>query len=125
MEACSIPEAPRDGPTDLIIDNVMANHALMGQTLALALACDQSRVFYMTFSNRASGLRTAGSTDTHHTLTHEEPRDPELGYQPKGTAFVLKTMDAWTDFVETLDSVPEGDGTTIRLLASLHTDTNL
>ena len=125
LEACSIPTAPKDGPTDLIIENVMANHALMGQILALALACDQTRVFNMTFSNRASGLRTAGSTDTHHTLTHEEPRDVELGYQPRATFFVQKGMQAWAQFVSTLDAVPEGDGTLLdNCLVMAHSETS-
>ncbi|MDX1732894.1 MAG: DUF1552 domain-containing protein, partial [Halioglobus sp.] len=111
MEACAIPAAPQDAPLNKEIDNVMANHALMSEVLALALACDQTRVFNMLFSDRASGLRMPGTADTHHTLTHEEPRDPELGYQPKATFFVQKSMEAWAQFVQTLDAVPEGDGT--------------
>ena len=111
LAACSIPAAPVDLPLDTEIDHVMANHALMARTLALALACDQTRVFNMQFSDRASSLRMPGSTDTHHTLTHEEPRDPQLGYQPKATVFVQKSMEAWTQFVQTLNAVPEGDGT--------------
>jgi hypothetical protein len=111
LEACSIPQAPVDATRDKEIDNVIANHALMTDVLALALACDQTRVFNMLFSDRASGLRMPGSPDTHHTLTHEEPRDPELGYQPRATFFVQKSMEAWAQFVQALDAVPEGDGT--------------
>jgi Protein of unknown function (DUF1552) len=110
LEACSIPQSPVDSPLNKEIDNVMANHALMTDVLALALACDQTRVFNMVFSDRASGLRMPGTPDTHHTLTHEEPRDPELGYQPKATFFVQKSMEAWAHFVKTIDAVPEGDG---------------
>ena len=103
----------------------MANHALMAQTLALALACDQTRVFNMVFSNRASSLRRPGSSDTHHTLTHEEPRDPNLGYQPKATYFVLKSMEAWANLVETLAAVPEGDGTLLdNCLVMAHSETS-
>ena len=125
LEACSIPRAPVDLPHDTEIENVMANHGLMAQTLALALACDQTRVFNMQFSDRASSLRMPGSTDTHHTLTHEEPRDAELGYQPNATAFVLKGMEAWTQFVQTLDAVPEGDGTLLdNCLVMAHSETS-
>jgi len=125
LEACSIPGAPVDLPLDSEIDNVMANHALMSQTLALALACDQTRVFNMQFSDRASSLRMPGSTDTHHTLTHEEPRDPTLGYQPKATVFVQKSMEAWTQFVQTLDAVPEGNGTLLdNCLVMAHSETS-
>jgi hypothetical protein len=125
LEACRIPDAPVDYSLDTEIDNVMANHALMAQTLALALACDQTRVFNMQFSDRASSLRMPGSTDTHHTLTHEEPRDPELGYQPKATVFVQKSMEAWTVFAQTLHAVPEGDGTLLdNCLVMAHSETS-
>ncbi len=125
LDACTIPEPPAEGPIDTEIDHVMSNHALMAQTLALALACDQTRVFNMLFSNRASALRTPGSPDSHHTLTHEEPRDAELGYQPKATFFVLKSMEAWATFVETLNDVPEGDGTLLdNCLVMAHSETS-
>jgi hypothetical protein len=125
LVACKIPNAPTDLPRDSEIDHVMANHALMSQTLALALACDQTRVFNMQFSDRASSLRMPGSPDTHHTLTHEEPRDKALGYQPKATVFVLKSMEAWTSFVQALDGVPEGDGTLLdNCLVIAHSETS-
>ena len=125
LEACRIPDAPVDLSLDTEIDNVMGNHALMAQVLALALACDQTRVFNMQFSDRASSLRMPGTTDTHHTLTHEEPRDAELGYQPKATVFVQKSMEAWTKFVETLHAVPEGDGSLLdNCLVMAHSETS-
>ena len=111
LEACAIPGAPVDAPLNTEVENVAANHQLMAQTLALALACNQTRVFNMLFSDRASGLRMPGSPDTHHTLTHEEPRDAALGYQPRATQFVMQSMEAWATFVTTLDAIPEGDGT--------------
>ena len=124
LEACAVPEPPVEGTVDTEIEHVMSNHSLMAQTLALALACDQTRVFNVLFSNRASRLRLPGSSDTHHTLTHEEPRDHELGYQPKATFFVLKSMEAWAHFVETLDAVPEGDGTLLdNCLVMAHSET--
>ena len=125
LAACSTPTAPQDAPLDTEIDNVMANHRLMTSVLALALACDQTRVFNMQFSDRASSLRMPGTPDTHHTLTHEEPRDPQLGYQPQATFFVLKTMEAWTGFVQALDAVPEGDGTLLdNCLVMAHSETS-
>jgi hypothetical protein len=125
LEACRIPGAPKDAPLDSEIDNVIANHELMTQTLALALACDQTRVFNMQFSDRASSLRMPGSPDTHHTLTHEEPRDPELGYQPKASFFVTKSMESWASFVQALDAVPEGAGTLLdNCLVMAHSETS-
>jgi len=124
LEACTVPAGPAGTPVDTEIEHVMTNHALMAEILALTLACDQTRVFNVTFSNRASGLRTPGSADNHHTLTHEEPRDPVLGYQPKATFFVLKSMEAWATFVETLDAVPEGDGSLLdNCLVMAHSET--
>lgn len=111
LEACSVPEAPKATEESLDVDVVDENHGLMAEVLALALACDQTRVFNMVYSNGASGLHMKGSKDSHHTLTHEEPRDLELGYQPKATAFVKRSMNAWTRFVQTLAKVREGDGT--------------
>lgn len=125
LAACRIPDSPTQIPIDSEVDHVVANHALMAETLALALACDQTRVFNMTFSNRASGLRMPGSADTHHTLTHEEARDKTLGYQPRATAFVLRTMQAWTSFVKTLDAVPEGSGSLLdNCLVMAHSETS-
>ena len=125
LAACKIPDPPAQVPIDSEVDHVVANHALMAETLALALACDQTRVFNMTFSNRASGLRMPGSADTHHTLTHEEARDKTLGYQPRATAFVLRTMQAWTSFVKTLDAVPEGSGSLLdNCLVMAHSETS-
>ena len=111
LEACSVPDAPEERSVSLEVGNVVESHRLFAQLLALALACDQTRVFNMVFSNRASSLHKPGSSDTHHTLTHEESRDPELGYQKEATEFVLISMEAFKTFVETLASVPEGEGT--------------
>lgn len=125
LEACSVPGAPAETPESLDVDDVTKNHQLMADTLALALACDQTRVFNVVFSNGASSLHQKGSKDTHHTLTHEEPRDTELGYQPKATMFVQRSMDAWASFVQTLAAVPEGDGTLLdNCLVMAHSETS-
>lgn len=125
LEACSVPEAPEEGRVSLDVEDVTQNHELMAKTLALALACDQTRVFNMLYSNGASSLHKRGSSDSHHTLTHEEPRDGDLGYQPKATEFVKHSMEAWTTFVETLKSVPEGDGTLLdNCLVMAHSETS-
>lgn len=125
LEACRPPDAPEDGPVSQDVEHVTRNHELMAQTLALALACDQTRVFNVVFSAGASRLHTAGSADTHHTLTHEEARDEALGYQPRATAFVMRSMEAWARFVEILGSVREGDGTLLDHSVTLcHSETS-
>jgi hypothetical protein len=98
----------------------------MAQTLAFALACDQTRVFSMMFSYRISGLRQPGSNSEHHQLTHDEAIDPSLGYQPEATEFVFDSMTAWTDFIEILAGVPEGEGTLLdNCLVLGHSDVSL
>ena len=43
----------------------------------------------------------------------------------KATFFVMKTMEAWTSFVKTLDAVPEGDGTLLdNCLVLAHSETS-
>jgi hypothetical protein len=125
LEACQVPGQPEENPVSQDVHHVIRNHELMAQGLALALACDQTRVFNMIFSAGASGLHMPGSSDTHHTLTHEEAKDEELGYQPQSTQFVTHSMEAWATFVGTLASVREGDGTLLDQCAVMaHSETS-
>ena len=57
----------------------MANHKLMAEILAMALACNQTKIFNVVFSDSASNLRMPGEQMIHHLMTHEEPVDKELG----------------------------------------------
>jgi hypothetical protein len=111
LESCE--KAPAPGPDDLgtEVGQATATNQAMAQLLSFALACDQTRVFSMMFSDRISGLRQAGSSAQHHQLTHDEAIDAELGYQPESTEFVYVSMEAWADFIERLAAIPEGDGT--------------
>src|SRR5690606_811668 len=52
-----------------------------------------------------------GYEKTHHTETHEELADTELGYQPVVSWYTRQAMSAWAYFVEQLANFPEGDGT--------------
>lgn len=125
MLACAPPgAAPEEKPVNADIENVMVNHKLMADLLVMALACDGTRVFNMNFNNGASSLTRIGSTITHHQLTHEEPLDNRLGYQPKATYFVNKIMEAWTYFASALDAVKEGDRTLLdNCLVFAHSET--
>lgn len=123
LEACRVPEAPVDSTPTFDVSTVVENHRLMAQVLALALACDQTRVFNMLFSAPASMLHKPGSHRGHHALTHDEPFDKELGYQVQATEFVMISMEAWATFVETLRSIQEGDGTLLdNCLVLAHSD---
>lgn len=110
-EACILPKEPRAmqlGPT---WDQAAKAHELLGQLLVMALACNQTRVFNMALSMAGSNLRRAGDPVSFHELTHEEPVDEKLGYQPKATFFIERTMETFASMLKMLDGVKEGDGT--------------
>jgi hypothetical protein len=111
LEACSVPSQPGVTKTGTQIDDAIANHKLLAQLLGHALACNQTKVFNMVFADAGSSLRKAGSTVTHHQLTHEEPIDEKTGCQPEATFFVERIVEGLQTMLVTLDSVKEGDGT--------------
>jgi hypothetical protein len=124
MQGCVIPRRPPEREINAEIENVVTNHQLMTDMLVMAMACDNTRVFNMNFNNGASSLTRIGSTITHHQLTHEEPLDNRLGYQPHVTFFVDKIMEAWAYFVGAMDAIKEGDGTLLdNSLVFAHSET--
>ena len=126
VENFVIPNAPPATTIDSEVENVMENHRLMADLLARALQCNQTRVFNMLFSDTASNLRRPGSSSTHHTLTHEEPVDPELGFQREVAWFAEKSMVACGEFLDALSAIPEGDGTLLdNCLVLAHSDCSI
>ncbi len=124
-EACVMPGRPDEGEANYDVANVHRNHEVMARLLALALACDQTRSFNVLFSNSASNLHRSGEASSHHLFTHEEFTDPDLGYQVETSKFVVENMKGWATFVETLASIPEGDGTLLdNTLVMAHSDTS-
>ncbi len=111
LESCERPPSPAEESLGTEVQQSMSTNRLMADVLSFALACDQTRVFSMMFSDRISALRQEGSSSQHHQLTHDEAIDAELGYQPEATEFIYVSMNAWADFVERLAAIPEGDGT--------------
>ena len=50
----------------------------MGQLLAHALLCDQTRSARIMFTDSSPGLRVAGDATTYHTYSHQEaPSGPQ------------------------------------------------
>ncbi len=126
VEHFEMPAAPPETVVDSEMENVMENHKLMAGLLARALQCNQTKVFNVLFSDTASNLRRPGSSSTHHTLTHEEPVDPELGHQREVAWFAEKSMLAWKDFLDAVDAIPEGDGTLLdNCLVLAHSDCSI
>jgi hypothetical protein len=93
--------------------------------MALALACGQTRVFNIVYSQSLSSLHKEGEAATHHTLTHEEPVDATAGYQLESSWFSKHSMEALANFIEIFSSVREGDGTLLdNSLVFASSDTN-
>jgi hypothetical protein len=100
----------RDG---VDVELVAHRHKLMSELMAMGIACNQTRVFNLTYSDGINGLSRQGLDKPHHAITHEEAADPVLGYQPNNAFFIRKAMESWAYFVKALASVPEGAGTVL------------
>lgn len=124
-DACRIQAKPADGPIGTDVELVVANHKAMSALLAMALACNQTKVFNLLYSWSQSMLRKTGDSATHHVLSHEEPVDDRLGFQPETAWFNIRSMEALADFIGALQSIREGDGTLLdNMLVFAHSDTN-
>jgi hypothetical protein len=126
VENFTKPDAPKETPMDSEVSNVMVTHKLMAGLLAKALQCNQTKVVNVLLSDTTSNLRRAGSSTTHHTLTHEEPVNPALGYQEQVGWFAAQSMVAYKDFLDALAGIPEGDGTLLdNCLIFAHSDCSI
>jgi hypothetical protein len=106
LESCSLPESPLPDYPDLDgRPQVSARSRAMCDLLAMALACDQTRVFGHWFSDPVSDLLYDGATAGHHSLTHNEGGD-----QPEVNDITTQIMEEFAYLVAKLDSIPEGDG---------------
>lgn len=104
-------EAPVNPMMDKSADAVKLRHQMMTELMVMAVACDQTRVFNMTYSAAFSSIIKPGYPKPHHTCTHEEPVDEAVGYQHHASWFTRRAMESWADFVAAFKQVPEGDGT--------------
>jgi hypothetical protein len=125
--SCKAPgNAPKEMPVGIDVELVSARHRAMTDLLVMALACNQTKVFNMVYSDSASSLSRKGLDKVHHIVTHEEVIDPEKGYQIEACRFVGDAFKDWAYFVEKLASIPEGDGTLLdHSLVYAHTDCQL
>jgi hypothetical protein len=111
LEACVLPQEPGAIPLGPTWEVAGKTHDVLAELLVMALACNQTRVFNMALSNAAANLRRADSAVAFHELTHEEPVDEKLGYQPKSTFFMEQSMKTLASLLEKMAAVKEGDGT--------------
>jgi hypothetical protein len=114
-EACQVPEKPqvlsKDQTSVRELDVVVETHEVMSKLLAMAVACNQTKVFNMVFTDHLGNVRRAGEAYTHHLLTHEEAYDEKLGHQPVVFEFGKANMRGLAAFLDTMSSFKEGSGT--------------
>jgi hypothetical protein len=123
LPACSRPPQVTSENIGTLVEQTETLNRQFAQLLAHALACGQTQVFNVTMGSSFSPLRRAGSTSGYHQLTHEEPIDPTLGYQVQCKWLGERHMEFLRDFVQTLDSIREADGTLLdRTIVFAFTD---
>ncbi len=111
LKACAMPTKPAlDYPNINGRPQLFEKNSVMAETIAMALACDQTRVFSNTFTRPVNNRLFPGATQGHHQLTHNEPGD-----QPEVNKITIQCVQAYADLVTALANVEEGDG---RLLDS-------
>ncbi len=99
---------------------------MLTDLLVMAVACDQTRVVNMAYSQAFASTIKAGYEKPHHTATHEEPVDNGVGYQPVSSWFTRRALEEWAYFVEAFTRVKEGDGTLLdNMLIYASTDSGL
>ena len=107
LEACARPDtAPEASYPD--IDGraqYQARSRVMTDLLAMALACDQTRVFAHFLCEPVSNVLYPDATDGHHNLTHDEALP-----QDEVSAITVLLMEELAYMLEKFSSVDEGDG---------------
>ncbi|HEU0176976.1 MAG TPA: DUF1552 domain-containing protein [Blastocatellia bacterium] len=111
--ACTPPAAPKETPRSASVDAVRANTKTMAKLLAMGLACNQTRVFNFVHTAGTSETYIAGQSKIYHQITHDEPIDAKLGYQPETSKLASLVMEALGDFLVELDAIKEGEGTVL------------
>jgi len=111
IEACRPGDGPADLPQGKDTELMAARHRMMTELMVMAVACDQTRVFNMSYTAQGTDTLKSGYEKPHHTCTHEEPEDPVLGYQPTASWFVRRSMESWAGFINAFTKIKEGDGT--------------
>ncbi len=110
LAACRRPDAPPETYADIEGRPQMSaiSHA-MSDLMAMALACDQTRVFFNMYSQSVNNTLFPAAPAGHHQLTHDEPGD-----QPQVDAIVRLIMADLAYFLTALRNVQEGDGNVLR-----------
>ncbi|MCB9663846.1 MAG: DUF1552 domain-containing protein [Alphaproteobacteria bacterium] len=103
-ESCARPASPLS--REQLAEDPFEVHAVMARLVAMAFACDQTRVASHCFIRPVGNYQFPGTTEGHHQLTHNEPGD-----QPMVHANTVKQIEALATFCTALDEVAEGSET--------------
>jgi hypothetical protein len=107
LAACRRPSVPPESIPDVGgRPDMSARSRLMGELVAMALACDITRVFSHLYSEPVNNVLYPNARAGHHQLTHDEP-----GEQPQVFAILQGIMADLATFLEGLRRIPEGDET--------------
>jgi hypothetical protein len=107
LEACSRPDEPEGAYPDLAgRPQLAARNKAMAELLAMAFACDQTRVFAHFVNEPVQDTLFPDAEAGHHSLTHDEP-----GAQPQVDAITTFCVGLFADLVDSVRAIPEGGGT--------------
>ena len=130
FDACMVPEAP---PEELPDDErgrtpVGLRSELHAELLAMAMACDQTRVVSHMLSRPVGdvvfpidGLEVEGVLKGHHDLTHNEADEPGRETMWRVNEIVQYITEQLAIFVDKFRAIEEGDGTLLDSMALLAT----
>lgn len=110
-ESCVVPKAPAQEMRSGQIEIVNNNNRQMAQLMAMALACNQTKIFNVVHTSATSEAYLPGDTAIYHLHTHDEPVDAKLGYQPISSKLAELAFRGYGEFLTALDGIKEGDGT--------------
>ncbi len=115
LAACVQPAAPLASYPD--IDGrpqISARSRAMCDLLAMAFACDQTRVAAHYLTQPVADILFPDATKGHHSLTHDEGGD-----QPQCNAITLQCVAEFGYWLDALRAIPEGDETLLDHCAAL------
>lgn len=115
--ACVDPGSPETDYPDIAgRPQIGARNRAMADLLAMAFACDQTRIFGHYLTRPVGDVLFPGATKGHHSLTHDEGGD-----QPECNAITTACIGHFAELLDALDAIPEGDGTLLDHCAILCT----
>ena len=117
LVACQFPAEPLAEYPDIEgRPQLHEKNEAFAQIVAMAMACDQTRVFSNFFTKPLTNHLFPDAPAGHHQLTHDEP-----GAQPAVNAITLHCIQALGAQIEALKNVAEGEGSLLDNCAVLGT----